>query len=249
MTNTVCKPTKPPALCMIVRLVLATLIVGLTALPAASHHPGEDLDALMGSREKYFQAVDRPVPEFVLRDATGKVVRSEDFRNKVVVLHFVYTRCPDVCPLHAEKIAEIQRMVNATPMRELVHFLTITTDPENDTAETLKSYGAAHGLDPANWSFLTTMRGQAENTTRALAEAFGHRFVKNDEGTQVHGLVTHVIDRNGRWAANFHGLRFAPVNMVLYINGLTNDVRLPEPEKSRSLWDWFKAFFSSDPDN
>uniref|UniRef100_UPI0013D81A57 SCO family protein n=2 Tax=Pseudomonadota TaxID=1224 RepID=UPI0013D81A57 len=73
-----------------------------------------------------------------------------------VVLHFIYTSCPDVCPLHAEKIAEIQKMVNSTPMKDQVVFTSITTDPSKDTPDVLKAYGPAHGLDPVNWLFLTT---------------------------------------------------------------------------------------------
>jgi cytochrome oxidase Cu insertion factor (SCO1/SenC/PrrC family) len=52
-------------------------------------------------------------------------------------------------------------------MRELVQFVTITTDPANDT--------------------------------RNLAEHLGHGFTKTEAGYQVHGVVTHVIDREGRW--------------------------------------------------
>ena len=89
-----------------------------------------------------------------------------DLRGKVVVLHFVYTNCPDVCPLHAERIAEVQEMVNRTPMRELVQFVTITTDPEHDTPEVMREYGSAHGLNPVNWRFLTSGPDWPEDTTR-----------------------------------------------------------------------------------
>lgn len=205
---------------------LAALVAA--AAPARAHHPGADLDSIMGNRERYFQAVDRPAPDFALRAADGHPVRLADFRGKVVVLHFIYTGCPDVCPLHAERIAEIQAMVNRTPMRELVQFVSITTDPANDTPDVLRAYGPTHGLAPVNWIFLTTRQGQPEDATRALAQAFGHKFAKTRNGYQAHGVVTHIIDQDGRWASNFHGLRFAPVNMVLYINGLTNKPHAPK---------------------
>jgi hypothetical protein len=48
-----------------------------------------------------------------------------------------------------------------------------------------------------------------------------------NDGYQVHGVVTHVIDREGRWQANFHGLKFEPTNLVLYINALVNDPGRP----------------------
>jgi protein SCO1/2 len=61
------------------------------------------------------------------------------------------------------------------------------------------------------------------------------------DGTQMHGVVTHVIDRGGRLAANFHGLRFAPVNLVLYVNGLTNAQARPVPEPG--FWDGLRQLF------
>src|SRR3546814_2754137 len=89
-------------------------------------------------------------------------------------------------------------MVNLTPMKAQVRFVSITTDPKNDTAEVLRDYGPARGLDPVNWTFLTTMPDQPEDATRRLAEDYGHKFKKTEEGYQVHGIVTHVIDREER---------------------------------------------------
>jgi protein SCO1/2 len=208
------------------RLVIALAAV-LVAAPAAAHHHGHNLDQVMGSREKYFQRIDKPAPAFSLQDSDGHKFSLSDFKDKVVVLHFIYASCGDVCPLHADRIAEIQDMVAASPSKEQVRFITITTDPEKDTPEILRNYGPVHGLDGVNWMFLTTTPGQPEDTTRRLAAAFGHTFVKTPEGTQLHGIVTHVIDKQGLWRANFHGLKFQPINLVLYLNGLVNEVQRP----------------------
>ena len=201
------RATTIPALALPVLLALGS--------PAAAHHPGDKLDEVMTGKEEFFQTIDRPAPAFALVDADGKPVALPDFANRIVVMHFIYAGCPDVCPLHAEKIAEIQQMVNQTPMKERVQFISVTTDPANDTPEVMKDYGPAHGIDPANWVFLTAGQEQGEDATRRLVEAYGHKFMQTDDGLQVHGVVTHVIDRGGRWAANFHGLKFAPPNLVL----------------------------------
>src|SRR3546814_15210714 len=76
----------------------------------------------------------------------------------------------------------MQAMVNQTPMNDQVQFITITTDPANDTPDVLREYGLAHGLDPVNWAFLTTAPDQPEDATRRLAEAYGHRFDKTEGG-------------------------------------------------------------------
>ncbi|NJO23687.1 MAG: SCO family protein [Sphingomonadales bacterium] len=198
----------------------------------------------MGSREQYFQAVDREEPpSFSLIDAEGRAVALSDFKGKVVVLHFIYASCPDVCPLHADRIAEIQGLINASPTKDQVRFVSITTDPKNDSAEVMRGYGPVHGLDSVNWSFLTIPVGQPEDTTRELATAYGHTFAKTEGHYQVHGVVTHVIDRRGRWRANFHGLRFAPVNLVLYVNGLVNETPRPTPPQAKGWWDKLRKLF------
>ena len=215
---------------------LVTSVLAAAVAPTASAHSVEELGQDLRHREKYFQPIDKQAPEFELQDPDGRIVRLEDFRDKVVVLHFIYASCPDACPLHADLIGRVQEMVNQTPTREQVQFISITTDPENDTPDVLRDYGPAHGLDPANWIFLTSGPDRPEDTTRKLAESFGHGFTKTEDGYQAHGVVTHVIDREGRWRANFHGLEFEPMNLVIYINALAN-AHGTEGHPEQSWWD------------
>ncbi len=223
---------------------LIAAILGLAlagaASPPASAHSLKFLENQLHKRERYFQPLDKESPDFELQDADSGTVALRDLRGKVVVLHFIYTNCPDVCPLHAERVAEIQKMVNQTPMRDLVRFVTVTTDPKNDTPEVMRKYGPARGLDPVNWTFLTSGPDRLM-ATRELVERFGHKFTKEGDGYQVHSVVTHVIDREGRWRANFHGLNFQPTNLVLFINALVNDTSTSHDD--RSLWDRFRELF------
>jgi len=224
---------------------LAALLVGAASISpsgAAIAHSLETLQQDLFDKEEYFQIKGEPAPEFVLENAAGDFLSLPDQRGKVVVLHFIYAGCPDVCPLHAEKIADIQEMVNVTPMKERVEFLTVTTDPARDGPDVLEGYGQAHGLDPVNWTFLSSGPSKPEDTTRKLAEQFGHSFIKTDDGYQTHSVVTHVIDQNGEWVANFHGLGFEPTNLVMFINGLTN-ANVPHHEPDPSLWERVRSFF------
>lgn len=226
---------------------IANWLIALAAVTAvmspAWAHSLKELEATLGDKEKFFQALDKPAPDFTLRDAGGNTVRLADLRGKVIVLNFIYASCPDICPLHSERIAEVQTMVNETPMKGQVRFISVTTDPAGDTPEVLREYGPAHGLDPVNWAFLTKTPDHPENATRRLAEAYGHKFTKTKDGYQVHGIVTHMIDREGRWRANFHGLKFQSVNLVLFVNALVNDVHPDQGHQKKSFWgrlrDWF----------
>lgn len=225
-------------------LLSALLLASIALTPATmAHHPGADLDEAMGSKEKFFQAIDQRAPPFELADADGRTVRLPDFADKIVVLNFIFAGCTDVCPLHSALIVDVQDKVNATPMKDMVQFITVTTDPATDTPDVLRAYGEAHGLDPYNWMFLTKRSEHPEDATRKLAETYNVKFEPLDDGQQMHGVVTHVIDRGGRFAAKFHGLRFDPLNLVLYINGLSNAPHRPETTTETDWWTRVKNLF------
>jgi len=207
------------------------------AVPAFSHSLKE-VEQNLYEKEKYYQPVDVEAPVFTLQDADGRTVRLADLRGKVVVLHFIYTNCPDVCPLHAERIAAIQKMVNITPMKGQVRFITVTTDPKRDTGQVLRDYGENHGLDPVNWTFLTAAAADPEDTTRRLAKAYGVEFRLAEDGSeQMHGVVTSIIDQDGLLRARFHGLDFQNVNMVIFINALINKTQVPHADRRPGLWE------------
>lgn len=213
------------------------------ASPLAAHTLA-DVEGSLADRERYFQPIDKSAPEFSFQDAEGKAVALADLRGKVTVFHFIYTSCPDVCPLHAERLAEIQAMLNQTPTRDQVRFVTVTTDPVRDTPEVIRDYDPAHGLDPVNWTILTSGPDRPEDTTRQLAQAFGHKFtLTEDGGYQMHGVVTHVIDQEGRWRANFHGLKFEPTNLVVYVNALVNDAGKPHAHAPQGFWEAIRGWF------
>ncbi len=220
---------------------LALLAVVAAASTGAAHSLMQ-LESELRGREKYFQAMGEPAPDFELKDADGRTVRLSDLRGQVIVLNFIYTTCPDVCPLHAERIAEVQAMVNQTPMKDLVRFISITPDPETDTPQALRDYGPAHGLDPANWVFATS-GPERPAATRRLAERYGLRFDRTDDGTQIHAVVTYVIDSEAQLRAKFHGLGFDPANLVVFVNALVNDAHGRHGHPEPGFWDWLRSLF------
>ncbi len=225
----------------------AVVAVFLTAIaaPGWAHSPGE-LESRLTAEERYMAVEQTPFPDFVLEDAGGRRVLRRDFLGKVMVLNFIYTKCPDECPLHSELIAEIQAGVDRTPMKDLVAFVSITTDPENDTPEVLTAYGPVHGLDGTNWVFLTS---KEPDSTRELAVDLRQKFTAQKGGILQHALVTYLIDAKGRLRARYFGLKFDPANLIVHINGLLHedhneDRNKGEPE-APSLWERLMDLFTS----
>jgi protein SCO1 len=219
------------------RSVLAMLAATI-ATGAFADHPGEKLDSRMMGMEDYFQIIDAPsAPDFELHDAAGNLVRLSDYSDKVVVLSFVFASCPDICPLHSQKIAAIQSTSNDGPMKDLVQFISITTDPVNDTPDILRGYADVHGLDPVNWIMLTKTPDQPDDATRQLARDYGLEFTMTaDSDMMMHAAVTHVVDIGGRFAGKFHGMTFDNVNLILYVSELINNAQ--QKDRKPGWWDW-----------
>ena len=127
-------------------------------------------------------------------------------------------------------------------MKDLVHFISITTDPVNDTPDVLREYAQRHGLDPTNWVMLTKRPDQSDDATRLLAREYGLEFtMAADSDMMMHGAVTHVVDIGGRFAAKFHGMDFKNVNLILYVSELINNAQ--HRRRETSWWDRVTGVF------
>ena len=86
-------------------------------------------------------AVSEPqqAPDFAgLRNSQGEVVSISDLRGKAVLVTFVYTNCPDVCPLIMTNIRKAQEMLG--PAAEDLAVVAVSVDPKGDTAEQVNDY-------------------------------------------------------------------------------------------------------------
>ena len=226
-----------------IALVALGITLAVPALSPAAAHSLADLQATLVEREKHFQPRDKAAPPFTLKGPDGGLVGLTDFRGKVVVLHFIDSNCRNECSRHLDRVAEVQSMVNQSPMKDQVQFVTVAADPTGTNEGPSTDHGRAHGLAPINWVFLTKGPGQPEGTTRKLAEQYGLRFEKTEDGSQIHGIVTHVIDKDGGWQADFRGLKFEPTNLIVFVNALVNDVARPHEEPNSTIWQKLKRWF------
>ena len=118
----------------------------------------------------------------------------------MVVVSFVYTNCPDICPMVNAKLLAIERGIESPDL----HIVAITLDPEGDTPQKLASYADALGGDPKRWTFLTG----TEEQIRDVAGRYGIFFEKQANGFVDHNLLTSMIDRSGTLRVQYMGPRF-----------------------------------------
>ena len=129
---------------------------------------------------------------FVLTDQNGKRLAFSKLRGKPVVINFMYTSCPDVCPLLTASLKIVREHMKPAEARD-IRFLSITTDPEVDTPKVLKAYSRRHQADAAHWSWLT---GEARELA-PVWQAFGVSVQRLARGLIEHTTLTVVADANG----------------------------------------------------
>lgn len=143
-------------------------------------------------------------PEFSLLDQEGRPFHSRKLQGKVVLVTFIFTTCPDVCPLFTARFAQIQRALAQQNRQGDVFLVSITTDPEVDTPLVLKGYAERYGADTKNWAFLTG----SEKELQEIWRAFDVTVVKRRKGLVQHTGLTTLIDREGTRRYNYYGDRW-----------------------------------------
>jgi protein SCO1 len=142
-----------------------------------------------------------PVPAFALLDQDARVVERDQLRDHVWVANFMFTSCPDVCPLLTERMAGLRTQLAA--QRGKVRFVSFSVDPEHDTPEVLKKYASEHRADFPDWRFVTgpidrvkdvvvagfkqTMEPLAAGDSRARTVLHGSHFVLIDDKLAIRG--------------------------------------------------------------
>ncbi len=156
------------------------------------------------------------VPDFNLTNQDGKRIHLAQYRGKALALTFVYTRCPDSnqCPLISSNFAAIDLALQKEPdVYKKSHLLTVTFDPDYDTAKVLKSYGA--GLTGKfsdekfeHWEFATG----SQDEVKKITEFFGLKYFKDesDKTKVIHSLRTAVIGPDGKLYKYYRGNEWKP---------------------------------------
>ncbi len=203
------------------------LILGLlvTTVPAFAHHPGERLDEVMAGKEPAFEPTDlRSMPDLALTNEQGAMLTLRGLRETIVVLSFVPRDCGAPCTEQQDILASVQEQVNITPMKQMVTFVTIHD----------RSVSIGARWDHVNWQ-------SAAPRDETVAESV-RRFTALSDRNPSSPLV-HIIDRSSRHAGLFHGTGFRQINLVLYINGLTNAPVVADKSEPDTWWDSVLGLF------
>jgi protein SCO1/2 len=147
------------------------------------------------------------VPDFAFTNQAGKRIFMKQYRGKVLLVTFIYTRCPfpDYCPRVSSNFAEIYREMTTNPALVGTHLLSVSFDPEHDTAKVLRDYGfsVAHTRDASlfnRWEFAAPAAADLPTIAKFFALT-----IATEGGAITHSLSTAVIGRDGKIVKWYHG--------------------------------------------
>jgi len=128
--------------------------------------------------------------------------------NKLKLIEFIYTHCPDVCPTTTQKMVDLKKdLVKKDVYGKDIEFITITIDPYRDTPEILQKYRQAFGIkNDSDWVFLT---GEKQNMKkyqkeiRRVTDALQFQYKDPGNGQFVHSTFTYLVDENNKFIAKF----------------------------------------------
>jgi protein SCO1/2 len=154
-----------------------------------------------------------------LTERSGKKVHLEELKGKVLVISWVFTRCPRGC---AAVIAKLKKLHGEFGNEPGLHFLSFTLDAE-DTPEMMKKFATTLGIaDDANWWFLN---GEKEAVRKFMTSQAQFRPVQD----------MPEKDRLSPDDKYIHDLRVAVIDHLGHVRGLA-DILNPDPEFAK-FWD------------
>ena len=133
---------------------------------------------------------DNPAPPFVLLDQNGNTVNLTQFEGKIIVMTFVYTHCPDVCPAITYQMKKLAEELG-DDYEESVVFLSVTVDPERDTQERLTSFSSNYNT---SWQFLTVDSTFPENHMQAMWTSYKVQVIIDEKACSGQGHYMEGYD-------------------------------------------------------
>ncbi len=123
-------------------------------------------------------------PEFSLTDPNNIAFDSKVLLGQPWVAAFMFTRCPDMCPLMSLKLGKLSKQI------QNMNYVSFTSDPDFDKPEILAEY-VKREVGPKNWIFLTGKMEELKKIAASLMMALG-------DNPGLHSSKFILIDRSGR---------------------------------------------------
>ncbi len=175
-------------------ITLALLVVLVIAFFSLRNETGGVANSNPATNQSNLQGTNlgsTAAPNFSLKDQFGNSISLLQFKGKPVVLTFLYTHCPDVCPLTAEKLHTTMLSLGNNAQQVVV--LAVSMDPKGDTAAAAQNFSKVHKLG----DYFHYLIGSHNELAPVWASYSVDAQAATSSGTVNHSSALYVIDKQG----------------------------------------------------
>lgn len=158
------------------------------------------------------------VPDFAFRNQSDRMMHLSQFKGKVLLLTFIYTRCPlpNFCVRMSRNFANIDKALEKTPaLYAKTHLLSVSFDPQYDTPQVLRSYGGAYTGNYSketftHWDFAAPTKKELPK----VLQFFDVGATPEKDKSITHSLSTVVIGPDGKLYKWYPGNDWTPEQVL-----------------------------------
>ena len=176
--------------------MLAIVLSGPTSMAVTINDTGTD-DA---QRETQVHPIRGFLPDlrFNLVGPGSKPLSEANFRDKVVMMFFGYSSCPDICPTTMAQLSQVVHLLGDDA--DKVRILFISVDPHRDTPDKLQAYVEAFDNHAIG---LTGSEKQVAELARRYRVAYQIEKPRNNDPNNyevAHSRGVYIFDGKGKAA-------------------------------------------------
>jgi protein SCO1/2 len=197
------------------RLLLALVVgVGLAALLSACGSGGSKAKAAVAPTPSIYRAEATlspasPAPPLRLRNYLGQPINIDSYRGKAVLVTFIYTHCPDVCPLITSNLRVAQNLMGPA-LAAKAQIIAVSVDPRGDTRKTVTAFLAHHEMT-GRMQYLLGSASELAHVWKAWGVG-SERDAKNPELVEHSGLIYGITGSGQR--TTLYSATFRPADVA-----------------------------------
>ena len=199
----------PRLLLALLALVLVAGGIALLSVGGSSGSASKKSTATAKAGEPAFDAAGtltpvKAAPPLALHNYLGQPVNIASYQGKAVLVTFIYTHCPDVCPLITSNLRVAQNLMGAAKAAK-AEIIAVSVDPRGDTKKAISSFLAKHEMT-GRMQYLVG----SPHELGAVWKAWGvgsERDAKEPEFVNHSGLIYGITGSGKRltiYASSFH---------------------------------------------
>ena len=163
------------------------------------------------------------IADFKLINQNGETITNKDYKDKIYIADFFFTRCTNICIVMAYNMAELQAYYKND---DEVLFLSHSVTPVIDSVSVLKDYADNNGAINGKWNLTTGVKKHIYELARKSY------FAVIDEGTGDENDFIHtenfvLIDKEGRIRGSYDGTESENMQKII------DDIALLKEEYTR----------------